>query len=342
MRNPCGTIGAPGRIGLLIGVAWLAACNLAAAADGEIPRTPDGRPDLQGVWANNAATPLERPDALAGRDRLTAEEVAKLQARADVLFNGENDAAFGDTVYVDALAEKEEHTSYDPTTGNYNQFWVVRRTFDDRTSLLVDPADGKIPALTPQGQKSVDEAMAHAEAHPGDSYTDRINSDRCITYGVPFIFAGYNGYFQIVQTPDHVVVMQEMIHEARIIPLDGRPTLNDGVRQWTGDARGHWEDDVLVVETKNFSPQSNFRGSSENLHLVERFSRIGPETLQWDVTVNDPTHWTKPWTVSILMTKSAEPIYEYACHEGNYAMEGILAGFRAEEAKAAGVVEGGR
>lgn len=342
MRNLNGYIGVFGRTGLLAGVFWFAICNLAVAADDEIPRTPDGRPDLQGVWANNAATPLERPDALAGRDRLTAEEVAKLQARADVLFNGENDAAFGDTVYADALEEKEEHVSYDPTTGNYNQFWVVRRTFDERTSLVVDPPDGKIPPLTPEGQKSFDDAVAYAKAHPADSYTDRINSDRCITYGVPFIYAGYNGYFEIVQTPDHVVVMQEMIHEARIIPLDGRPVLDNDVRQWSGDPRGHWEDDVLVVETKNFSTQSNFRGSSENLHLVERFSRVGPETLQWDVTVSDPTHWTKPWTLSILMTKSDAPIFEYACHEGNYAMEGILAGFRMEEAKAAGIVEGGQ
>ncbi|MDA1076062.1 MAG: hypothetical protein O3A63_15075, partial [Proteobacteria bacterium] len=221
-------------------------------------------------------------------------------------------------------------------TGNYNQFWIVERTFDDRTSLIVDPADGKIPALTEAGQRRMDARAAHEAAHPADSYTDRINSDRCITFGVPFIQAGYNGYFQIVQNADHVVVLQEMAHEARIIPLDDRPQLDDNVRQWMGEPRGRWEDDVLVVETSNFSAKSNFRGSNENLHLTERFQRVGPETLQWDVTVNDPTHWTQPWTVSILMAKSAEPIFEYACHEGNYAMEGILRGHRLLEAEAAG------
>jgi len=278
---------------------------------------------------------MERPDALAGRDRLTEEEVETLRARADEIFSGEQDAAFGDDIFTDALEAKEEHESYDPTTGNYNQFWVVKRTFDERTSLVVDPPDGKIPALTPDGQKRFDAAKAYAEAHPADSYTDRINSDRCITYGVPFVAAGYNGYFQIAQTADHVVVMQEMMNDARVIPLIAGAQLGEDVRQWNGDSRGYWEDDVLVVETKNFSTKSNFMGSSDNLNLLERFSRVGPETLQWDLTISDPTHWSKPWTVSILMEKSAEPIFEYACHEGNYSMEGILAGHRADEAKAA-------
>jgi hypothetical protein len=314
----------------------------AFAEDWEVPRTPDGRPDLQGVWANNSATPMERPDVLEGRDRLTEEEVTALQARADEIFSGEADAAFGDDVFKDAFAAKEEHTSYDPTTGNYNQFWIVKRTFDERTSLVVDPPDGMIPALTAEGQVRFDAAKAYAKAHPADSYTDRINSDRCITFGVPYVAAGYNGYFQIAQTPDHVVVMQEMMNDSRVIPVAGGSSLDDRVRQWNGDPRGHWEDDVFVVETKNFSANSNFKGSSENLHLMERFSLVGPETLQWDLTISDATHWSKPWTMSILMEKSAEPIFEYACHEGNYAMEGILAGHRADEAKAAGTTAGGQ
>ncbi|MCZ6642706.1 MAG: hypothetical protein O7F71_14095 [Gammaproteobacteria bacterium] len=296
-----------------------------------VPRTPDGRPNLQGVWANNSATPMERPDALAGRDRLTDMEVARLKARSDKLFNGETDAAFGDAVFKAALAGDEEHVSYDSTTGNYNHFWVVERDFDNRTSLIVDPPDGKIPALTPAAEKRSTARIAYRAEHPADSYTDRINSDRCITYGVPFLGAGYNGYFQISQTPDHVLILQEMIHEARVIPLDGRPHLDPAIRQWTGDPRGHWEGDTLVVETKNFSSKSRFRQAGKNLHLLERFTRTGPDTLQWHLTISDPTTWTKPWTVVILLAKSEDDIFEYACHEGNYAMEGILSGARSDE-----------
>lgn len=316
---------------------------LASDDNWQVPRTPGGDPDLQGVWANNAATPLERPDALKGREKLSAEEIADLQSRADTLFNGDTDAAFGDEVFVAALENKNDHLSYDPETGNYNQFWIVERTFDERTSLVVDPPGGKIPALTEEGQRRMDVAEAYAKAHPADSYTDRINSDRCITFGVPFIQAGYNGYFQITQNATHVVVMQEMAHEPRIIPLDGSPGLNDSIRQWTGDPRGRWEGDALVVETRNFSSKSNFLGSSENLHLVERFQRVAEDTLKWDITVNDPTHWTKPWTVSLLLSLSKEPIFEYACHEANYAMAGMLGGHRLLEAEARGeAVTGGQ
>ncbi len=306
--------------------------------DWTVPRTPDGRPDLQGVWANNSATPMERPDTLKDKTRLTDAEVAKLKATSDKLFNGGTDAAFGDSVFEAALAGDEEHLSYDPTTGNYNHFWVVERDFDNRTSLVVDPRDGKIPALTPEAEQRKETQVAYTAEHPADSYTDRINSDRCITYGVPFLGAGYNGYFQISQTPDHVVILQEMIHEARVIPLDGRPHLDSAIRQWTGDPRGRWEGDTLVVETKNFSSKSNFMQlSSKNLQLLERFTRTGPATLQWELTIVDATTWTKPWSVLILLSKSEDDIFEYACHEGNYAMEGILSGARTEElAKTAG------
>ncbi len=303
-----------------------------AANDGwVVPRTPDGRPDLQGVWANNSATPMERPDSLKDKKSLTDAEVAKLKARSDQLFNGATDAAFGDSVFEAALAGDEEHVSYDPTTGNYNHFWVVERDFDNRTSLVVDPPDGKIPALTPEAEQRKEAQLAYTAEHPSDSYTDRINSDRCITYGVPFLGAGYNGYFQISQTPDHVVVLQEMIHEARVIPLDGRPHLDSAIRQWTGDPRGHWDGDTLVVETKNFSAKSRFMESSENLHLLERFTRTGPTTLQWELTISDQSTWTETWSVLILLSKSEDDIFEYACHEGNYAMEGILSGARTEE-----------
>ncbi|MEJ2088241.1 MAG: hypothetical protein P8Y69_07170 [Gammaproteobacteria bacterium] len=308
----------------------------------DIPRTPDGKPDLQGTWANNAATPLERPEALADRKALSDEELAEFEARADRLFDGSGEAAFGDSVFESVLANDEEHESYDPTTGNYNHFWVVDREFENRTSLIVDPPNGRLPPLTEAAEARAAELAAHREAHPADSYTDRINSDRCITFGVPFIGAGYNGYFEIVQSDDHVAIMQEMVHETRIIPLDGRPHIPESVRQWTGDARGYWDGDTLVVETRNFSPKSTFHGHrSVSMNLTERYALVDPDTLQWTLTIDDPDTWTRPWTMVINLKRSEEPIFEYACHEGNYAMEGILAGARAEEAKARELAESG-
>jgi hypothetical protein len=296
-----------------------------------VPRTPDGHPDLQGVWANNSATPLERPETLADKAELTEEEVADLAQHARELFNGETDAAFGDSVFEAALAGSQGYTSSDTGTGNYNQFWLVDREFENRTSLVVDPPDGQVPTLAASAKVTSDAARAYRNDHPADSYTDRSNSDRCITYGVPRIRAGYNSYFQFVQTSDHIAIVKELIHDVRIIPLDGRPHLDGNVRQWMGDSRARWEDDTLVVETTNYSERSNFRGSSENFTLVERFTRVGPDTLDWQLTFTDPTHWTRPWTVLISLKKSKDAVFEFACHEGNHAMEGILSGHRAQE-----------
>lgn len=296
-----------------------------------VPRTADGHPDLQGVWANNSATPLERPETLADRAELTAEEVADLAQHARELFNGETDAAFGDSVFEAALAGSQGYTSSDAGTGNYNQFWLVDREFENRTSLVVDPPEGRVPALLSSAEEWTDAGRAYRRDHPADSYTDRSNSDRCITYGVPRIRAGYNSYFQFVQTADHVAIVKELIHDVRIIPLDGRPHLDGSVRQWMGDSRAHWEGDTLVVETTNYSDKSNFMGSSENFNLVERFTRVGPDTLDWQLTFTDLTHWARPWTALISLTKSEDPVFEFACHEGNHAMEGILAGHRMEE-----------
>ena len=244
--------------------AVLMSASLAAGQNGssntaewEVPRTPDGRPDFQGVWANNAATPLERPEALADRGELSDEEVAALTQNARELFNGETDAAFGDSVFEAALAEKQGYTSSDTGTGNYNQFWLVDRDFDNRTSLIVDPPDGQVPPLMDAAQARTDEARAHRRDHPADTYTDRSNSDRCITYGVPRIRAGYNSYFQFVQTPDHLAILKELIHDIRIVPIDGQPHLDDTIRQWMGDSRAHWDGDTLVVETTNYSEKSN-------------------------------------------------------------------------------------
>jgi hypothetical protein len=296
------------------------------------PRTADGQPDLQGVWANNTATPLERPEALAGKEALTDEELAELKAKAAQVLEGNGDAIFGDRLVEGALANVTGATSSDTGTGNYNHFWLVERDFDNRTSLVVDPSDGRIPSLTPQAETSRTERAAYRRDHPADSWQDRDNSDRCFTYGAPRLSAGYNSYFQILQTAEQVVILQEMIHEARIIPIDGRPHLDEGIRQVLGDSRAHWEADTLVIETTNFSPQSDFRGSGENLHVVERFTRVGPDTLNWEVTVDDNTMWTSPWTTMIPLRQSEDAMFEYACHEGNYAMEGILSGHRAQEA----------
>jgi len=215
--------------------------------------------------------------------------------------------------------------------GNYNQFWLVERDFDNRTSLIVDPPDGRVPALTPDARREGRGQPPPLIAEKADSWTDRPLNERCITYGVPFLFAGYNAYFQIVQNPGHAVVLMEMIHDARVIPIDGRPHVADAVRQWHGDPRGRWEGDTLVVETTNYSKAGAFWSASEDLRVVERFTRSGPDILEYEVTFDDPTTWSKPWTVMIPLTRRDEAVFEYACHEGNLGMEGILAGHRAEE-----------
>jgi hypothetical protein len=303
-----------------------------AAADWRVPRTADGRPDLQGIWANNSATPLERPKHWAGRQFVTAQELAEVKKIADEIVANDGDAQFGDGLVLAALDRIKKPGSYDPGTGNYNQFWLVERDFEDlRTSLITDPPDGKIPSLTPEAQKRRAARMEYSKLHPADGPEDRPAGERCVNFGVPKIGAGYNSYYQIFQTPTHVAILSEMAHDARLIPVDGRPHVGDAIRQWNGDARGRWEGDTLVVETRNFSTKSEFRESSEHLHLVERFTRVGPTTLNYEVTITDPTTWSKPWTVMIPLKSRSEAIYEYACHEGNSGMHGILAGHRAQE-----------
>ena len=321
------TAAAPAAAQAPAGVAWTA------------PRTADGHPDLQGVWANNNATPLERPPEWAGKERLTAAELAALEAAAAEATDAGQDALFGDQLVLAAIAG-EQAASYDPTTGNYNQFWVVERDFNDRTALVVDPPDGRIPALTPAAERRAQARAAHRRAHPADTWEDVPLQERCITYGVPRLGAGYNSYYQIFQSAGHVVFLMEMNHDARVIPLDGRPALDPAIRQWHGDSRGRWEGDTLVVETANYSPRSDFRGASDRLRVVERFTRTGPDTLEYAVTIDDPTTWVRPWTASIPLARSDDALYEYACHEGNYGMEGILAGHRAQERAAAAEAAG--
>ena len=298
-----------------------------------LPRTADGHPDLQGVWANNNATPLERPEEWAGKNTLTEEELAALQVAATEAVD-DGDALFGDQLVLAAI-ERTQAGSYDPTTGNYNQFWIADRDFSNRTSLVVDPSDGRIPAMTSSGQARAKMLRDHRRMHPADTYTDRPLSERCVTYGHPRLGAGYNSYYQLFQSKDHVVLYMEMNHDARVIPLDGTPTLNDDVRLWHGDSRGYWDGDTLVVTTTNYASHATFRGiTSENMTVTERFTRVGPQTLNYEVTIDDPTTYTKPWTVMIPLMGTTDAVYEYACHEGNIGMDGILAGHRAEEREA--------
>ena len=296
------------------------------------PKTPWGHPDLQGIWDNHSITPLERPARFAGREFLTPEEAADLEKKA--IEENSDEARFENP-------ERDVEAAY-------NDFWWDRATNvvkTHRTSLIVDPPDGKIPALVPEARERQGEAELRYrplratggfEAGRGaDSWFDRSLWERCITQGLPRISsAAYNSNIRILQSSDRVVILYEMVHEARIIPLDKSPHLDPHVRQWLGDSRGHWEGDTLVVDTTNFTDQTNFRGSTSGLHMIERFTRLDPDTINYEVTFDDPTTWTRPWTAAIPWRKSRGQIYEYACHEGNYGMIGILNGGR-EEDKAA-------
>ena len=314
-----------------LAVAFSFAAHL-TAQDQKVPRTADGKPDLQGIWKNNSVTPLERPTQWAGKQVLTDAELENLKKLTADVIEGGGDAVFGDGLVQAALDKQKNPTSYDPGTGNYNHFWMVERDVEDRrTSLITDPPDGRLPPMTPEARERVMAAADRRRLQPSDNPEDRGLGERCVNFGVPKLGAGYNNYYQIFQTATHVVFLSEMAHDARIIPLDGRPHLPASVQLWNGDPRGRWEGDTLVVESRNFSPKSDFRGSRERLHLVERFTRVRPDTLNYEVTVTDPTTWTKPWTAMIPLKGTTEPIYEYACHEGNHSLIGILKGARTVE-----------
>jgi hypothetical protein len=287
-------------------------------------KTADGQPDLQGVWTNATLTPFERPATLGDKAFLTEAEAAQIEKRA-------------------AISREDEAPPRAGDVGNYNQFW-----FDSgehvvstrRTSLVIDPPDGRVP-VRPDAEARRDDASAHQ----GDSYEFMSVWDRCITRGVPggMFPAGYNNAYQIVQSPGYVVIHYEMIHEGRIIPLDGRPHVPSHVRAWNGDPRGRWDGNTLVVDTTNYNDKGwittaaaggRIKGirQSESLHLVERFTRIDKDTIEYEATIDDPTTFTRPWTVAIPLHRNAEyRLYEYACHEGNRAVEGVLRGARAQE-----------
>jgi len=233
--------------------------------------------------------------------------------------------------------------------GTYNDFWWdgdSKRAPNLRTSIIVDPADGKVPALTPEAQRRVLAERAYAREHPADGPEDRPLMDRCLLFpmaGPPMLPSFYNNSqygplttnYQIVQTPTTIALLMEVIHDVRVIPMDGRPHLPPTVRQWLGDSRGHWEGSSLVVDTTNFTAKTKFRGADENLHLTERFTRTAPDILLYEFTVDDPATFTKPWKGEIPMIASDGPLFEHACHEGNYALPGILGGARADEKKKA-------
>ena len=282
---------------------------------------------------------MERPKQLEGRPFLTDDEVAEFKRRADRLFkSGQNDYAAGDNLFLAVLANPDRYKS---PTSTSNSDDMVEREFDNRTSLVVDPPTGRIPPYTPEGQRRQAAAVA---ANVGNNFAagpqDLTPSQRCITFGVPRLggtfSAGQYGYFQIVQTPGYVVIFYEAINDTRIIPLDGRPHLPRNIPTWDGDSRGHWEGGTLVVDTSNFSAKSNFLGSAENLHFVERFTMVARNEIRYEITIDDPTTWTKPWTAMVRLKRTDERLYEFACHEGNAETEAsILLAAHAAEKKAA-------
>ena len=298
-----------------------------------------GDPDLQGIWDFRTITPMERPAELAGKAVLTAEEAAEFEARENRRLNRDLvDPKVGGAIYP-----PESEGGVVP----YNEFWYDRGNAlveDRRTSLIVDPADGRIPPLTPEAAERTAARNAYLSDHPADSWEDRSLGDRCIlgfNAGPPMVPSAYNNNMQLLQTPDHVVILNEMVHNARIVPLDGRP--HGAIPQWVGDSRAHWEDATLVVETRGFGEQVGFRGgATANLHVVERFTLVGPDTIRYEFTLEDPETWTRPWTAVVPMKRTPGPLFEYACHEGNYSMAGILGGARAEERAAEAEPTGSR
>jgi len=283
-----------------------------------VPRTLYGDPDLQGFWSNAVLTPLERPEDLADKATLTEEEAREYAARRREATNRDRRTDDSDADVANA----------------YNDFWwdsgenVVRTR---RTSLIVDPPNGRLPALTPAGRERV--ASRRLPAVPAGP-EDLGLTARCIHFaaaGPPMLPSQYNNNYQLVQTEDHVLIVNEMVHETRIIPLDGRAPLPDEIRLWLGSSRGHWDGDTLVVETTHRNDETSIRGSGKNMRLTERFTRVADDVLLYEFTVDDPENFTQPWTAQIPSVRADGIMYEYACHEGNRGLANILAGARAAE-----------
>ena len=290
-------------------------------ADYVAPRTSYGQPDLQGLWSNAVVTPLERPAALADKAFLSAEEARRYEQQRQAETNF-------DTRSADAEADAFQA---------YNQFWwedgenvVVTR----RTSLIVDPPDGRIPYRSPETRQELARQRERMSFEFADGPEDRPIMERCLSFasaGPPMLPSFYNNNYRLVQNEDYVLIVNEMVHETRIVPLDGRPPLHSGMRQWLGSSRGHWEGETLVVETANFRAETSFRGASADMRLTERFTRVADDILLYEFTVDDPETFSRPWTAQVPSVAVDGLMYEYACHEGNRGLPGVLAGARAAE-----------
>jgi hypothetical protein len=295
------------------------------------PRTPWGEPDLQGTYSNRTITPLERPAEFGTRAFFTAEEVAALEKQAQ--------AQTGD--------ESRAKGTQSDVARAYNDFWWDRGTTVTslRTSLVIDPPDGRIPPETDaarrraadEGKRPAFRSAGASVARGTDSWLDRSLFERCITRGMPgaMLPTAYNNNYRITQSPGYVAIEIEMLGGTRLIPTDGRRHVSQGIRQWMGDSVARWDGDTLVVDTTNFTDKVLYRGAAEHLHLVERITRVGPDEIDYRVTLTDPTTFAKPWTIAVPFVVTGEDMFEYACHEGNYGMVGILSGAREEEAAAA-------
>ena len=320
---------------VLTAVTLLAQPPTSSTGTWKAPRTPDGRPDLQGIWTTQTYTPLERPARYAGKEFLTEQEGAELtklltEAGVDPLATG----IFGAT----DEQRRNRVVQTDPTHYD-NALWLAtpqaKALSSLRTSLITDPADGRLPPLTPEARQR---AAANRAAGGFDSYENRPLQERCIMWGhegPPMMPPPYNDVLQIMQTPGYVVVFRELATAPRLLPTTGGPHLPAHVRQWAGDSRARWEGDTLVVDTTNFNDRTAFQGSSAALHVIERFTRVSADRIRYQFTVDDAQTWTRPWSAEMPMMQAEGPLYEYACHEGNYGLVNILRGARFADKEAA-------
>jgi hypothetical protein len=304
----------------------------ASASNWVPPRTAFGHPDFEGIWTNATIVPLQRPEEYAGKAMLTEQEAAERVKRT--LFQWDRDRR-------DGGAAQDLSRAYGSVWWDADAEIVP----DRRTALLVDPPDGRLPAVTAEAEERLAASRARLR-RPAETPADRTYIERCLWWmavGPPMLpsFANNSPFntlvsnYRFMQTADHVVIQHEILHETRIIPIDGRPHVGSNIRSWMGDSRGRWEGNTLVVETTNFIDRAQFRGAGVNMHLVERFTRTGPDTLMYEFTVTDPTTFTKPWTARVPLMPSPGPIYEWQCHEHNYGLANILSAARAEEREAA-------
>jgi len=312
----------------------ICAAAITVSAFGQVPykapRTPDGHPDFQGVWENDIATPLQRPKEVADRPTLTDAEVEKMRQKAKELFTGKADAVFFDGFYPAVLANvlglRQGFKSTDGETGDYGSEWNDERTWENRTSLITDPADGREPEMT---QRALDaRAAARVAAQRSAGPEDRPLGDRCITYGSPQLTAGYQSFYQIVEAPNAVMIMTEMFHDARVVNMDSRPHPLAAVQQWLGDSRGHWEGDTLVVDVTNQNDQTWFDMAgnfhSDAIHVVERYTPVDADNINYEATITDPKVYTKPWKIAFGIRRNKQPGYElmeFACVEGEQDLQ---------------------